>query len=230
MQETLTRESEDTGSGYMSKADLRREFGFSDVHFAQLGPADRSQPDAAAGPAELHRVYSRVRVEQWVAENRELVEDLQARREAREARSAREREEADARRTDVRRQIAAHLRDWQKRALAPLEPPLAQLRSSLNAGAGADGAAGMEHAIFTYILETHTDYAALVRMLNRLEAGFELSAAARILVCGRIIREYQLHLDPLEVAFPSGARSMLPREFTAGDPEQVAAAIIGLDP
>src|SRR5262249_41163369 len=152
MQEALTRGAEDAGGAYLSKADLRREFGFTDLHFARLGPADCSQADSGSGSAELHRVYSRARVEQWVAENRDLIEDLQAKRAAREAGSARERQEAESRRSDVRRQVAAALRRWQARDLPPLEPSLAQLRSSLNAGAAATNEA-TEQAIFTYILE-----------------------------------------------------------------------------
>jgi hypothetical protein len=112
--------------------------------------------------------------------------------------------------------------------LPDLGPALTRARSAFIA-AGEIDQGKTERAIFTHILETLTDYGDLARMLNRLEAGFELSAAVKIYVYCRINRRYQLELDPAELAFPSGARASLPTAFTASDPEQVAAAIIGID-
>jgi len=156
-------------------------------------------------------------------------EELEAKRAAREARAARERQEAETRRIDVRRQVAGAMRAWFASPLPALVPPVEQIRSALNSGSPAATAAATEQSIFTYILEELAGYAALTRMLNRVEAGFELSAAVRILVCARIIREYGLLLNPVEVAFPTGGRGMLPTAFSDGDPEETAAAVIGME-
>src|SRR5262245_58982615 len=96
-QGAVAAEGGDAGNAYLSKADLRREFGLTESHVARLGPADRDEPDPGSEPAELHGVYSRERVEQWVAENRDLLADSEARREAREVRRARDKQVAETR-------------------------------------------------------------------------------------------------------------------------------------
>ncbi len=101
-------------SEYVSKADLRREMGLTNSHFALLGPADLTE-QAPGGPAEAHRFYLRERVEQWSEENRELIEASHARRAAREAQRNKEHEEAEARLLDVRSEIAEFLRESQAR-------------------------------------------------------------------------------------------------------------------
>jgi len=162
-------------------------------------------------------------------EERQLLEAREARQEARKAQLARDREQAEARHVEVSRQVAASVLASSVHALPQLGPAVTRARSALNPDAGDLDHGETERAIFAHILEKLTDYAGLMRMLNRLEAGFELSAAVKIYVCCRIIRHCQLRLDPLEAAFPAGARATLPAAFDAGDPEQVAAAIIGVD-
>jgi hypothetical protein len=214
---------------YVTKADLRREFGLTDAQIARLAPADGSQPDPDSGTADLNPAYSRDRVEQWIAENREMIEAGDARRQALEERRARERLAAEARRSEVRQQIAALVRDSPVRELPFLEQTLAKVRSALNAPSRGFTGEANERAIFSHILENMTSYPELARMLNRLEAGFELSAAVRIYFCCQVVRRYRLDLDPMDAAFPTGARAMLPSVFDSGDPESVAAGIIGLD-
>jgi len=148
---------------------------------------------------------------------------------AREAQLLRAREQAEVRRCEVSRQIAASILASPVQALPSLDGLVTRARTALNERDGGLAGESAERAIFTYLLETVTDYPQLARLLNRLDAGFELAAAVRIYVYCRVIRQYQLALDPLEVAFPSGARGTLPAAFTAGEPEAVAAAMLGVD-
>lgn len=216
-------------SEYVSKADLRKELGLTDSHFALLGPADMTEAGSEAGPAEAHRFYLRERVEQWIEENKELIEASHARRAAREAQRNREHEEAEARLLDVRDEIAEFLRQgWTREQPDPVEVA-DKLRRSLNPNGNPAVREAVERAIFAYVLENLTDYHRLVRMLNRSEAGFDLSAAARIYLCARVVRRYQLTLDPMEMAFPAGAKTTLPPVFSSGDPEKVAAEMLGIE-
>lgn len=162
---------------------------------------------------------------------RQLLEDRLAKQAARQVQLARAREQAQARRVEVERQVAASVLASPVQALPFLD--LSELRARLAREAVEDGTSdstrdGTEQAIFSCLLATRTDYDRLVRLLNRLEAGFELSAAVKVYVFCRVIGHYCLALDPLELAFPSAARGTLPAAFASGDPEQVAATIIGI--
>src|SRR5262245_45287006 len=118
---TTTGTEEAAASAYVSKADLRREFGFTDCLFDRLGPPDRCHPASEAGSGELQRVYSRARIEEWVANNRDLMDAREIKRKAQETRLTRERQAAAVRRDEVCRQIAESIRDWDQRELPALD-------------------------------------------------------------------------------------------------------------
>ncbi len=230
IQEETGREgADDPGSAYVSAADLRREFGLTDSHLDRLGPPDRGTARPGASIAESHRLYARDRVERWMVDTRDLLQESEVRRKARDSRREQARLEAEARRLDVHQQIAAAVRNADRRSLPSRGSVLELFEGSSSSAPNADSDEVTELAILNCVLESFTEYPELVRMLNRLEAGFELSAAVKVHLCCRINREYGLALDPLDAAFMTGAKAWLPAAFRSGDPAGVAAALLSLD-
>ena len=102
----------------------------------------------------------------------------------------------------------------------------ARVASPPRTGQDAEDRISIDTAILTYALAKLTGYPEIARLLNRLDAGFELTAAVRLHVCCRIIRHYELALDPLATPFLAGVKEMLARAFGAGNPEAAAEAIL----
>lgn len=224
--QTVTGVENDPRDAYLTALELRREFHLTDAHLARLGPADRSEPVPGEGPPRLRQVYARDRVERWMAENRALLDDSNARRMRRDARREEEQGAAAAQRQEARRQVVAALRDADRRELPSLASVRPRIASPLEAGFEETDAHLIDMAILNYALANLAGYSQLTRLLNRVDAGFELTAAVRIHVCGRLIRHFRLALDPLDAAFPAGTRGKLPPAFAAGNPETVADTLI----
>jgi hypothetical protein len=216
----------DSAGAYVTMAELRRDFRLTDAHLARLGQADRSEPVPGDGPPHVRQVYARERVERWVAENRALIDDSDARRALRDARREREHQAAESQRRETWRQVVAAIRQSDLRELPPLAYVRARVASPRETGLDANDRIAIDMAILNYALANLTGYPELARLLNRLDAGFQLAAAVRIHVCCRVIRHYQLALDPLDATFQAGAKGKLPPAFASGDPKAVADAIL----
>jgi len=150
------------------------------------------------------KLYTRARIERWIAEHPDLVQATQAKKKAAAKSVA-------TKRAALRREVAAQIAQFQMRPAPPDQLLRRQAWDYYHSQFDDFDGRLTERALCAYVRHNYTNYDDMLAAMAGRCGKSEVYRIAKALVTCRIVREYRLSIHPLYAAFGGEYHRLFPQ-------------------